>query len=466
MDTSTFANLLRQYESETLEFKRELPSSSDLAVLITAFYNTRGGTIIIGVDDAHQLAGVEHPQNMEVGILNMIRARLNLNLPPTIEIVPYQGREFVVVTCPKGIQRPYWVRDHARPYVRIGSTRREATNDEIRQMYIEDHGLSYESMALPGVTLDEINPERVDWYVSRRVRGGQVPTGSIPELLGKLGVLTTKDNSVVPTAAGLLLFGRDPQRFMPHATLRMARFLGNDMTTFLDQADITGTIPQMIDEAEKFVSRNTRHGIRIVGFRHVNVHEYPIEAIREAITNALCHRDWGHVGMQVRVAIFDNRIFVDSPGRLPPGVTLENIEHVHVLRNPIIAQLLYDVDYIENWGSGIRRMKQDMQKYNLPPPVFTEPGLNFTATFYGPGERFMREIEARPEWTTGLNERQIKAVEYLAEQGKITNQAYRQLFTVSSKTAADDLTGLMKKQLVERQGAGRSIVYIFSPKKA
>ncbi len=465
MDTSTFVNLLEQYESETLEFKRELPSSSDLAVLISAFYNTRGGTIIIGVDDAHQLVGVERPQNVEVGILNMIRARLNLNLPPTINIVSYQDREFVVVSCPKGIQRPYWVRDHARPYIRIGSTCREATNDEIRRMYIEDHGLSYESMALPSVTMNEISPEKVNWYVTRRVRGGQVPTGSLPELLGKLGVLTTKGNAVVPTAAGLLLFGRDPQSHLPHSTLRVARFLGNDMATFLDQADITGTIPQMIDEAEKFVSRNTRHGVRIVGFRHVDVHEYPIEAIREAITNALCHRDWGHIGMQVRVAIFDNRIFVDSPGRLPPGVTLETLDKVHVLRNPIIAQLLYDINYIENWGSGILRMKKAMSEYNLAPPLFEEPGPNFIATFYGPSERFMREIEARPEWTTGLNDRQIKAVEYLAEQVKITNQAYRQLFAVSSKTAADDLSGLMKKQLVKRQGAGRSIVYIFSPEK-
>lgn len=459
MDTSTFANLLQQYESETLELKRELPSSSDFAVLITAFYNTRGGTIIIGVDDAHQLVGVENPQNVEVGILNMIRARLNLNLPPTIEIVPYQGREFVVVTCQKGIQRPYWVRDHARPHVRIGSTCREATNDEIRQMYIEDHELSYESMALPGVTLDEISPERVNWYITRRVRGGQVHPGSLPELLSKLGVLTTKGNAVVPTAAGLLLFGRDPQRFMPHATLRVARFLGNDMTTFLDQADLIGTIPQMIDEAEKFVSRNTRHGIRIVGFQHVNVHEYPSEAIREAITNALCHRDWGHIGMQVRVAIFDNRIFVDSPGRLPPGVTLENIEHVHVLRNPIIAQLLYDIDYIENWGSGILRMKQDMQKYNLTPPIFTEPGPNFTVTFYGPQERFMRDLEARPEWTKGLSERQIIAVLHAAEKRKITTGEYCRLNNVSNMTAFRDLQELCERKLMEQVGEGRGTFY-------
>jgi len=343
--------------------------------------------------------------------------------------------------------------------VRIGSTRREATNDEIRRMFIEDHGLSYESMAAPGVSLNEISQERVDWYIAHRVRGGQIPASSLTELLGKLGVLTTAGDATVPTVAGLLLFGKEPQRFLPHATLRIARFLGKDMTTFLDQADITGTIPQMIDEAEKFVTRNTRHGIRIVGFRHLDVHEYPIEAIREAITNALCHRDWGHVGMQVRVAIFDDRIFVDSPGRLPPGVTLENIEHVHILRNPIIAQLLYDINYIENWGSGVPRMKRAMREYNLQPPMFDEPGPNFTATFHGPGEQFMRELETKPEWTKGLNERQITAVLYTGEKGKITAVEYRRFVKVSRVTAYRDFQELCERGIFKQIGKRRGAYY-------
>jgi ATP-dependent DNA helicase RecG len=463
MDTATFTNLLQQHESEVLDFKQDLPTSSDLAVLASAFYNTHGGTIIIGVDDTHRPVGVERPQRVETGIVNIIRTRLFLNVPPTIEIISYAGREFVVVTCPKGIQRPYLIRDYARPYVRLGSTCREATNDEIRNMYIEDRGLSYESMAVPNATLDDIDAERVNWYITRRVRGGPVQSSPLPELLGKLGVLATVGSASIPTVAGILLFGRDPQRLLPHATLRLARFLGTDMTTFLDQADVVGTLPQMIDEAEKFVNRNIRHGVRIVGFKHVNVHEYPIEAVREAITNALCHRDWGLLGSQVRVAVFDDHIFVDSPGRLPPGVTLRNLEKARVLRNPIIAQLLYDIEYIENWGSGVPRMKRAMRECNLEPPIFGEPGPNFTVTFSGPGESFMRELEVRPEWMSELNDRQIKAVEYLAEQGKITNYGYRRMFAVSSRTATNELTDLTNKHLLKREGTGRGTVYIFTP---
>jgi ATP-dependent DNA helicase RecG len=108
-------------------------------------------------------------------------------------------------------------------------------------------------------------------------------------------------------------------------------------------------------------------------------------------------------------------------------------------------------------------MKRAMREYNLNPPIFDEPGPNFMATFFGPGARFMRELEIQPEWMNGLNDRQIKAVEYLAEQGKITNYDYRQMFVVSSRTATKELTDLMRKKLVKRQGTGRSTVYIFTP---
>ena len=110
MNETTFAHLLQQREGETLEFKRELPGSSDLAVLISAFYNTRGGTIIVGVDDQRQPVGLLRPQSVEAGITHILRDRLDLDVLPAIEIVPYDGREFVVVTCPRGLYPPYFVR--------------------------------------------------------------------------------------------------------------------------------------------------------------------------------------------------------------------------------------------------------------------------------------------------------------------------------------------------------------------
>jgi predicted HTH transcriptional regulator len=118
MHEETFARLLQRREGETLDFKQELPGSSDLAVLISAFYNTRGGTIVIGVDDQRRPVGVHQSQGVEAGVVNIIRDRLDLDVLPTIEIVTYQGQEFVVVTCPRGPYPPYFVRGEPRPYVR------------------------------------------------------------------------------------------------------------------------------------------------------------------------------------------------------------------------------------------------------------------------------------------------------------------------------------------------------------
>jgi len=122
-----FEQLIGQREGETLEFKQEMPSSSDLAKLITAFYNTRGGTIVFGVEDeTRRLVGVPHPQGVEGGIVNIIRARCSLGVMPSIEFASYQGKEFVVVTCPQGARKPYLVSGETRPYVRVGSSNREA----------------------------------------------------------------------------------------------------------------------------------------------------------------------------------------------------------------------------------------------------------------------------------------------------------------------------------------------------
>jgi predicted HTH transcriptional regulator len=122
-----FERLVGQQEGETLDFKQEMPSSSDLARLITAFYNTRGGVIVFGVEDGtRRLIGVSNPQGIETGLVNIIRDRCSLDVMPTIELVSYQGLEFVVVTCPQGVRKPYLVSGEAWPYVRVGSSNREA----------------------------------------------------------------------------------------------------------------------------------------------------------------------------------------------------------------------------------------------------------------------------------------------------------------------------------------------------
>lgn len=205
-------------------------------------------------------------------------------------------------------------------------------------------------------------------------------------------------------------------------------------------------------------------GRRIEGFVGVDYREYPQESVREALVNAVVHRDYSRRGQRIRVFMFDDRIEVYSPGPLPPGVSLEKMRRLEpqsVLRNPIIVGIFRDLGsrYIERLGTGIRRMGLAMEGHGLPRPRFEEMGSEFRVTLMGPGERFMEEVAARPAWAEGLNERQVEAVLYVGEHGRISNREYRELFGVSNYTAAMDLKDLVEKRILVAEGMGRGRYY-------
>lgn len=236
------------------------------------------------------------------------------------------------------------------------------------------------------------------------------------------------------------------------------------MLTYLDRLDLRGPLPEMVLAAERFVYRNTRTGHRVVGFEGIDYPEYPREAIREALVNAVIHRDYSLSGQSIRVFIFDDRVEVHSPGVLLPEITLDEIRQLKsrsVLRNRIIVEVFRDLGgFIEKLGTGIRRMTAAMEQHGLPRPQFEELSSEFVATLIGPGEKFMQE--ATPAWMQGLNERQVKAIEYVAEQGKITNREYQSLFGVARATALLDLNDLVARGLLEVEGAGRGKLYVLA----
>jgi len=464
-----FEQLIGQREGETLEFKREMPSSSDLAKLVTAFYNTRGGTIVFGVEDGtRQLVGVPNPQGIEEGVVNILRARCSLDVMPTIEFVTYQGIEFVVVKCPQGTRKPYLVSGETHPYVRVGSSNREAQDEEIRRLYIEGSEGGFEALPCRGAGLADLSERLIADYVRRREETSGQPLGlSSEEMLRSLGCLANEDGQWIPTNAGVVLFAEDPQRLIGQAEVTCVRFKGRDVVSYIDRRDIRGPLYQLVDDAEQFIYRHMKVGRRIEGFVGVDYREYPQEAVREAIVNAVVHRDYSRRGQHIRVFMFDDRIEVYSPGPLPPGVSLEKMRRLEpqsVLRNPVIVGVFRDLGsrYIERLGTGIRRMALAMQEHGLPRPQFEEVGSEFRVRLMGPGERFMEEVAARPAWVEGLNERQVEAVLYVGEHGRISRGEYAELLGVSSRTAARDLSDLVRRGILALRGAGRGAHYVLA----
>lgn len=467
MTPEEFEQLIGQREGETLELKREMPSSSDLAKLVTAFYNTRGGVIVFGVEDeTRRLVGMTSPQGIEEGVINILRARCSLGVMPSIEFVLYQGMEFVIVTCPQGDRKPYLVSGETRPYVRVGSSNREAQDEEVRRLYIEGSEGSFEALSSRGATVADLSGELIAAYVRRREETSGQPLGlSWEEALRTLGCLVEQEGTQVPTNAGVMLFAEDPQRFIGQAEVACVRFKGTDVVSYIDRRDLRGPLYQLVDDAEQFIYRHMKVGRRIEGFVGVEYREYPEEAVREALVNAVVHRDYSRRGQRIRVFTFDDRVEVYSPGTLPPGISLEKMRRLEpqsVLRNPIIVGVFRDLGsrYIERLGTGIRRMALAMEAHGLPRPRFEEVGSEFRVTLVGPGERFMEEVATRPAWAEGLNERQVEAVLYVGEHARITNREYRDLTSVSRRWATKELQEIVALGILAVRGSGRAIHYV------
>jgi ATP-dependent DNA helicase RecG len=442
MNEVTLAHLLQRREGETLDFKRELPGSSDLAALISAFYNTRDGTIIVGVDDQRQPVGLLRPQSVEAGVTHILRDRLDLDVLPAVEIVPYDGREFVVVTCPRGLYPPYFVRGEPRPYVRVGSTNRPAT-----------------------AALSDLSPRLIARYRDQRARhtSGVLDLND-EELLHNLGCVIEEEGRRMPTNAGVLLFCEGSYRFLRQNEITCAQFKGTDVLRTIDRRDLRGSLPELALEAEQFLYRHIRIGHEVIGFEGIDYWEYPREALREALINAIIHRDYSIAGGRIRIFMFDDRIEFYSPGDLLPGVTVEKMQRLESqskLRNPVIVEAFRELGgFIEKMGTGVQRMGRAMEEHGLPLPRFEELGGEFRVTLVGPGERFM-QAETLPQWMRGLNERQLKGLEQLKSAGRITNHEYQQLNSISRYTAQRDLADLVTRQLIEQIGIkGPGVYYV------
>ena len=193
-----------------------------------------------------------------------------------------------------------------------------------------------------------------------------------------------------------MLFAHEPQRFLGQTEVACVRFKGTDVVSYIDRRDLRGPLYQLVNDAEQFIYRHMKIGRRIEGFAGVEYREYPAEAVREAIVNAVVHRDYSRHGQRIQLSMFDDRIEVYSPGTLPPGVLTGEDEAPGAAVRATQPHHRRSVSrlgsrYIERLGTGMRRMAAAMEAHGLPRPHFDEMGSEFRVTLIGPGERFMAE---------------------------------------------------------------------------
>ncbi len=461
---------IRRDERQRVEFKWGLIKTGDLAETIMAFANAEGGIIYLGVAEGPppRLSG-RIKQVTKQYLDNIHRAARDILVPPVrdvdIQEIEVEGKNVLAIVVPRS-DRVHQHRN-GKILVRRGSENVALRGEALDEAWIQRERPSLDDRPVMDANLEDLDPDRVGWYLGRAVEERGLPVDhslSLEENLTRLNAVFRDGNDLVPRVAGVLLFGRDPQRFVPQSEVRLARFQGASSVNFIDRLECRGTLPEMIDEAERFVKRNTRVAAKIVGFERREITEYPYSAVREAITNAVTHRDYWRSGTEVRVSIFADRIEVQSPGRLPPPLTLATLGEEHVLRNELIAQLLFNIHYIERWNTGVERMRRQMREHGLREPEFEEIGQAFRVTFYGPGEDILDLI---PEegltdlQELGLNERQVEALRVMVNEGEeMPNRQYREMFDVTARTALRDLKGLVEAGQVRQVGQGRSVRYV------
>jgi len=387
MDKLQLYELIAGGEDSFVEFKRDVSQRSDFAAEMVAFANTQGGRILVGVDDDGTIFGVADAKKTEEAILNISRDNVVPALQITIDRVNDNDKTVLVVQVPRRAGHPY-ENNSGQCHIRVGSTKRLATPQE-RARLLQAAGLvHFDETPVPGTSVGDFDIAAFEVFLQKALSTSVAETNLPFQQLLLNRRLMSPDLDDVPrlSVGGLLLFGRDPQKHMPQARISAVCWKG-DVTgeTILDRQEITGRLPQLIDQAETFLRRNTTQASQIQGFKREDRPQYPIEALREAVVNAVAHRDYSRETAQIRLFIFDSRIEIHSPGGLPNSVTLENMKTgFSASRNRLIVQLLFNLGYMGSFGTGIPRMFRLMKDNNSAEPKLVISDAEFTVTLFAP----------------------------------------------------------------------------------
>ena len=396
MNRAEVLELIANQENSRVEFKRDDIHPDQLTKEMSALLNLEGGVILLGVEQDGQISGLTRRLEVaEEWVMNI--ARNNLQPPTTpvwTSVVMEDGRTIGVVELPpdspgkphKAKRGKAWV-----TFIRVGSESQEATREEEGRLYQAAGLVRYEIKAVPDMGLESLDLERVENYLRDVLRRPIPPRADIEAwrrlLLNTDLLVATRDRDCV-SVAGLLLFGENPNRRLPQAGVTAAAFAGTEKDyNTVDEERIRGPLAPIvsrrggivdkgvIDRTVDFVRRNMGSAAWLDGGRRRRKRAFPLDAVREAVVNAVVHRDYAHEGTDVEISLYEDRFEVISPGRLPNGVTVEKMKEgvVRVARNELLKEILRDYRYVEHHGMGVRnRIIDSMRHHNGTEPDLKE----------------------------------------------------------------------------------------------
>jgi ATP-dependent DNA helicase RecG len=428
-----------------------------LAETLVAFANSDGGTILIGVDEVGQTTGHAYADEVEVTLQAAVR-----ECRPPVEARWHQaaaeeGLAFAII-----VTRSPELHSLAdgRVLVRTGAENRPLSGDQIRQLAATKSTGDFEAEPAPAARREDFDDEVIAEFVAKwEERQHREWTRPVDDLLIEAGAL---DEDGRPTVAGVLLFAHNPQAFLPQSGLTFVKFVGKlprgeaGQPGYGRREEIGGPLARVIQRTWEVLGEEMRIGAVVTGLEREERTEYPVAAVREALVNAVAHRDYRLGGRRIEVRMFADRMEITSPGGLPGFITVDNIIEEHFSRNPRLVSSLYQWGYIEELGLGVDLMIEEMVRAGHPPPKFRDTPYSFTVTLFN-----VRERAPLPTWTRTMNERQAKALAFVQEHSRITNREYRRLCPdVSTETLRLDLVDLVEQGILLKIGAKKGTYYI------
>jgi len=474
----------RRMEPDAVEVKsanhpRETPKVTDS---LSALANRPGGGVILfGLDERQgfKVVGVGNLQKAQTDVADWARTVMEppVQLEFTVDEIDGLPVMAIEVRETPNAQKPCYdknkgLRGNGGAYLRAGGTDRAMTDYEIFG-YLSSRGQPrHDEEVVKEASLNDLDDGLLTRYLEQ-IRGSRPGAsyldGPRDETLTRLHVCARDGETLRPTLAGLLMFGKYPQEFFPQMRITFVQFYGTTEdepapggARFLDNRSFEGPIVSLVPTAEQYVMATMRKSSLIEGIFRRDIPEYPQVALREAIANALAHRDYSPFvrGTPIDIKMFADRLEVRSPGGLHGNVTLENIEEEHSTRNARLMRMMEDLHIVENRGSGIKAMVRALREANLEPPSFEDRRASFRVTFRNhtlmspDAMRWLNQLAALP-----LNDRQRVALVYLRQHDHITNADYRRLSWVEAAVAGQELRGLVDAGLIDQEGVGRWTTY-------
>ena len=450
---------IQQGESKTLELKSQLPQHDQIAKTIVAFANTSGGKLVLGVDDKRQVTGVSETDifALQDQIASLVFDRCYPTILPEIYTVNLLGKLVLVVEVFRGNLLPYYLKAEGKnngTYLRIGATNRKADFEHIVELERQKRNLSFDEQAYCEQALHTLDITPLE---TRFLAIGK-PLDQ--EKLKNLKLICQENDTLWPTHGLMILLG-----LLPHISTKCARFKGVDMSVFLDRKEYTGDLFTQLEQTETFIKNHIHLHGEIKGLQRTDTYEIPLGALREALINAFIHRDYTNPGRDIKVGVYDDIINVVSPGGLPSTLTPESLmDGRSEIRNRVLARVFKELGYIEQWGSGIARIKSACKAQGLAEPRIREKGDFVDVEFYRPTPDTTRKVPDNAGYgrivPNTLTQQERDILTHLQQDKQVTTLEVVALLAVKERRARTVLKDMVDKGLLDKRGSARQTIYV------